>query len=457
MVKEMTEYSFSIAKYFVPEFIHRLRRNKGVSEKPSPRQGISMVKLLLSAYIKTGKLSIQKLVDVAVYTSQIENQDIAEKIALELLLGFEESNEVESTLDEDALLGLIQTQSDDMINYEVTSDLTSQGELRHLHDSEVEFFKKYTSQPDLGVGPGEDELIKTVIRQNKNNKDALMRRRLAEFLKIKLLNLGKDFERRTKTMKRPILRPYEYGEDPEDIDEERSLENILDQGKGMDEVRYSDFLIRKNLKKKMSIIYILDISNTMFYQSEGLTSIHYSVMSLVPLLWSLRNEKYGLIFYESNSHVQKEIDIEDNPDDIIDNLLLLITAGTGDVEKILRGTKGSQTWGGTVPNQSLKWAFDQLDRTDERSDRICFFFSDFVLEDPSAEVFEKMENYLTIKRMIDRGVRVITCVSPLAKGEIFSPYTKNVLPLLKEAGCEFINTYTPSGFLDKVQSFMEKL
>ena len=42
-----------------------------------------MVKLLLSAYIKTGKLAIQKLVDVAVYTSQIENQDIAEKIALD--------------------------------------------------------------------------------------------------------------------------------------------------------------------------------------------------------------------------------------------------------------------------------------------------------------------------------------------------------------------------------------
>jgi len=104
MVKEMTEYSFSIVKYFVPEFIHRLRRNKGVSEKPSPRQGISMVKLLLSAYIKTGKLSIQNLVDVAVYTSQIENQDIAERIALGLLLGFEESNEWESTLDDDALL-----------------------------------------------------------------------------------------------------------------------------------------------------------------------------------------------------------------------------------------------------------------------------------------------------------------------------------------------------------------
>ena len=127
MVKEMTGYPFSIAKYFVPEFIHRLRRNEGIIEKPSPRQGISMVKLLLSAYIKTGKLSIQNLVDVAIYTSQIENQDIAERIALDLLLGFEESNEWESTLDEDALLGLIQTQSDDMINYEVTSDLKSQG------------------------------------------------------------------------------------------------------------------------------------------------------------------------------------------------------------------------------------------------------------------------------------------------------------------------------------------
>jgi hypothetical protein len=457
MVEEMTEYSYSIVKYFVPEFIHRLRSNKGVIEKPSPRQGISMVKLLLSAFIKSGKLSIQNLVDVAVYTSKIENQDIAQRIALELLLGIEESNEEESTLDEDALLGLIHTQSDDMVNYEVFSDQNSQGELKPLRDSDVELFKTFTSQPDLGVGPGEDELIKTIIRQNKNNKDALMRRRLAEFLKLKLLNLGRNFERRTEKMKRSILRPYEYGEDPEDIDEERSLENILDQGKRMDEVKYSDFLLRKKLKKKMSIIYILDISNTMFYQSEGLTSIHYSVMSLVPLLWSLRNEKYGLIFYESNSHVQKEIYDEDDPDDIIDKLLLLITASTGDVEKILRGSKGSQTWGGTVPNQSLKWAFDQLDRMDERSDRICFFFSDFVLEDPSAGVFEKMENYLIIKRMIERGIGVITCISPLARGEIFSPYTENVLPQLKEVGCELIDTYTPTGFLNSVQSFIEKL
>jgi len=458
METELLEYPFSIVQFFVPEFISRMRRSREVQEKPSPRQGIAMCDLLMPVYFRKGKLSLQDIVEVAVYTSKVENQDIAERIALDILLNVEEGDEEPLITDEDAFMGLLNTKSDDQISYESgQEDMPGQGEIQPIHDSDVDIFKKFTSQPDLGVGPGEDELVKMAIRKNKDIRDERSRRRLAEFLKMKLLKLGREFERSTEIQRKPILRPYEYGDDPDDIDEERSLENIFDQGKVMDEVGYDDFLIRKRNKKKRSIIFILDISNTMFYQVEGLTSIHYSVMSLVPLLWSLRQERYGMILYESNSHVQKDIHEEGDPDEFIDSLLMLVTASTGDVEKSLRGTKGSQTWGGTVPNQSLKWAIDQLREAGDRMEKICFYFSDFVLEDPGARSLEKMENYEIIKRMIDQGIHVVGCVSPLARGEIFSPYTKDVLPRLEEAGVEMIETYRPSDFLEEVEAFMESI
>jgi hypothetical protein len=458
METDLLQYPFSIVHYFVPEFIGRMRGSREVQEKPSPRQGIAICDLLLPVYLRKGRLSVQDLVEIAVYTSKVENQGIAEKIALEVLLNVEESEERPPELDEEALLGLLSQKSDDLVSYESTDeDRPGQGEIQPVHDSNVDLFREFTSQPDLGVGPGEDELVKIAIRRNKDRRDERSRRRLAEFLKAKLLKLGREFERSTEELRRPILRPFEYGDDPEDIDEERSLENIFDQGKRMDEVGYDDFLIRKKDRKRKSIVYVLDISNTMFYQAEGLTSIHYSVMSLVPLLWSLRQERFGMILYESNSHVQKDVHEEGDVDEIIDNLLMLVTSTTGDVEKSLRGTKGSRTWGGTVPNNSLKWALEQLDSSGDRTERICFYFGDFVLEDPGVTPVEKMEVFKILERMLERGIHVVACVSPLARGDIFSPYSENVLELLREIGCEEIETFRPSDFLDGVQAFLESI
>jgi hypothetical protein len=305
------------------------------------------------------------------------------------------------------------------------------------------------------VGPGEDELLKVAVRKYKGRRDELSRRRLAEYLKRKLLKLGREFQQSTEVSKKPTLRPFEQGDDPDDIDEERSLENIFDQGKSMDEVSYRDFLIRKRNKKKKAIVFILDISNTMFYELEGLTSIHYSVLSLVPLLWSLRQEKYGVIFYESNSHIQKDLDEERDADPIIDNLLLLVTSTTGDVERSIRGTRGTQTWGGTVPRMSLRWAMEQLESSAERVDRICFYFSDFVLQDPGDD--PQLEYYNIMERMVSQGIHVAACVSPLASGKIFSPYTKETLERVRAAGGRIFETVKPSVFLEEMQDFIENL
>jgi len=455
MQSDELQYPFAIVQFFIPEFITRLRRNREVIEKPSPRQGIAMTALLLPAYLRQGFLSFGDLVRVAVSTSKVENQNLAERLAYEILLEVDESEEDQGAEEED-FLSLLSQKSDDLISYVPTdAEKRGEGELQAVHDSDVDIFKELSGQPDIGVGPGDDELLKVAVRKYKGRRDELSRRRLAEYLKRKLLKLGREFQQSTEVSRRPLLRPFEQGDDPDDIDEERSLENIFDQGKSMEEVSYRDFLIRKRNRKKKAIVFILDISNTMFYELEGLTSIHYSVLSLVPLLWSLRKEKYGLIFYESNSHIQKDLHEEEDIDPVIDNLLMLVTSTTGDVEKSIRGTRGAQPWGGTVPRMSLRWAMEQLESSAERVDRICFYFSDFVLQDPGDD--PQLEYFNIMERMVGQGIHVVACVSPLASGKIFSPYTRETLERVRAAGGRIIETVKPSEFLEEVQTFMESL
>jgi len=455
MGSDQLRYPFNMTRFFIPEFISRMRRRGEVSDKPSPRQSKAMCNLLLPAYLRKGYLSFGDLVGIAVSTSRVENQALAERLAYEILLDVDEAGEEAMSEGDDAFLGLLSQKSDDLVSYLPTEEEQGQGELKAVYDSDVDLFREFTGKPDLGVGPGEDELLKVVIRKYKSRRDERSRRRLAEYLKVKLLKLGREFQMSAEVNRRPILRPFERGDDPDDIDEDRSLENIFDQGKGMDEVGYGDFFIRKRNRRKRSIVYVLDISNTMFYELDGLTSIHYSVLSLVPLLWGLCKESFGLIMYESNSHVQKSIHEDRDVDEIVDDLLVLITSTTAEVERSIRGTRGTRTWGGTVPTTSLRWSMRQLEEADARTDRICFYFSDFVLQDPGNK--PQTENYEIIGRMVEQGIRVVACVSPLANGKIFSPYTKDSLERIREAGAEVIETSTPSGFLEGLQVFLENL
>jgi hypothetical protein len=414
-----------------------------------------MSALLLPTYLRQGFLSFGDLVRIAVSTSNVENQDLAERLAYEILLEADEPSKDQETEVED-FLSLLSQKSDDLISYVSTdAEKHGEGEPQAVFESDVDIFKEFTGEPDIGVGPGEDELLKVAVRKYKERRNELSRKRLVNYLKRKLLKLGREFQQSTEASRKPMLRPFEQGDDPDDIDEERSLENIFDQGKSMDEVSYRDFLIRKKNRKKKAIVFILDISNTMFYELEGLTSIHYSVLSLVPLLWSLRQEKYGLIFYESNSHIQKDLFEEGDIDQVIDNLLLLVTSTTGDVERSIRGTRGAQTWGGTVPRMSLRWAMEQLESSTERVDRICFYFSDFVLQDPGED--PHLEYFNIMERMVGQGIHVVACVSPLASGKIFSPYTRETLEHLRAAGGRILETVKPSEFLEEVQAFIESL
>jgi hypothetical protein len=448
------QYPFSYSEHFIPEFITKMRASDECIEKPSPRQSLSMYKLLFSTYLKKGYLSFQDFVEIAIVTSRIENQELAEKVAVEILLSYQEEKRL-SPEGEPIPMPLLSPKSKEPMNIVPGEKEEKEAEPQARLNAEADIFKEFTKQPDLGVGPGENELLKAYMRSMKKSDDERTRRILAQILKEMLLKMGRKFEKKEESLFNPVLRPFERGEDPEQIDEEGSLENIFDQGRKIEEIRYQDFLMRKREKRKKTIIYIQDISNTMFYELDGLNSIQYSILSLIPLMWALRRERYGLILFESNSHILKEIFEYKDETQLIDALLMLVTSTTTELEKDIGGTKISQYWGGTIPNTSLKWGFEKLDEIRDRSEKICFFFSDFALEEPGTEQPDKLENYKIMEEMIKRGIHIVACVSPLAYSELFTVYTEPVLSRIKKLGCHIVDTNRPSEFLQEIQTLLE--
>ena len=183
-------------------------------------------------------------------------EGLAERLAHQILLNTENTQEKITTVDE-AFLSLLSEKSDDLISYlPLEKERFRKKDPTTIIDSEVDLFKEFSGQPDLGVGPGDDELIKRAIRKYKGNRNETTKKRLAQFLKVKLLKLGKEFKRTIEAYQKDVLKPFEIGDDPNDIDEERSLENIFDQGKSMEEVGYEDFFIRKKNRRKKTIVYI---------------------------------------------------------------------------------------------------------------------------------------------------------------------------------------------------------
>lgn len=449
-------YPFRYAHYFIPEFITRMRVSRECEVKPSPRQGINMGRLMLPPYLRQGYLSFNDLLNTAVVTSNVECQRVAEKIAAEILVNLEhEEQEPEYDFTGEDFLSLLTKNVQEEV-YVTPHGIGQENDFAAAYNSTVDQFESFQNKPDIGVGPGEDEIVKTGVKGMKNTKSEETRKILADLLKERLLKLGREFERKEDWAKQRSLTPFQQGEDPDLIDEERSLENILDLGRRIEEIRYDDFMMRQRDRQKRTIIYILDISNTMFYDLEGINSISYSVLSMVPLMWGLRREKYGLCLYESNSHIVKDLYEEINIMPALEDLISMVTLTTTEMEKRFSGGLSKMTWGGTVPGKSLQWAYDQITDINDRSDRIVFIFSDFVLTQPGELTEENEQNYHILERMVDLGVRVCACVSPLAHKSIFRPYTNESLNKMKKIGIHRVDTYKPSLFLEEAQSFIEE-
>lgn len=476
---EIEELSVSFINDFVPGFIAKMRESPECLDKPSPRQSIRMSELLLHRYLKRGTLSFEDFVEVAVITSKPDDQDLAMRVAWEVLAGnpkaldqgldfiFRAPEEVLSAYldareraDVAQKLGEEPESLEDVLKYYITEE-----DLKKL-ESILDLF----NLPAPGVGTGEDKLLKTFLSLLKWGTRAREKELMKEVLKNKLIRLGWRYERMSKITVSRHLRPYEPGEDTDLIDEEKSMEHILvDEGKQIDEIVERDFLIRKRERRRKTIIYLYDISNTMQDDlaggGSGINSLQYTAMSLIPLLWIFRKEKYGVAFFESNTHVIKDLLEEKDEDKIIDIVLDTAVSKSFDLQKSFlpsrfqSETRVASEWGGTVPNSGLRWASDKLVKIRDRSVRTCYLFTDAIFEDPEAdpeEAAKKAENYEIIRDMVNRGIRVFVCLSPVAYEERHKKYVDPTTEKLKETGCELLLAKDPVKFLESLMNVLER-
>ncbi|NVM18605.1 MAG: VWA domain-containing protein [Candidatus Lokiarchaeota archaeon] len=123
---------------FSAEFISKMRKHPDIIQMPSPRQLQSIPQLLLARYLRKGNsLSLKDYVEIATATSFPDNQDLAKKIAFQILFPNCSIREFDALIDDPNISG--------DFNYE--SQIHSEEEsmsiqVQKLHD-EIEFSNSF--------------------------------------------------------------------------------------------------------------------------------------------------------------------------------------------------------------------------------------------------------------------------------------------------------------------------
>ena len=86
---------------FSVEFVERMRKHPDIIQKPSPRQVQTIPQLLLARYLRKGqKLSLKDYIEISIATSFPNNQDLAKKIAFQILFPHHTIRNIDSLFEE---------------------------------------------------------------------------------------------------------------------------------------------------------------------------------------------------------------------------------------------------------------------------------------------------------------------------------------------------------------------
>ncbi|OLS31818.1 MAG: hypothetical protein HeimAB125_15130, partial [Candidatus Heimdallarchaeota archaeon AB_125] len=152
-------------------------------------------------------------------------------------------------------------------------------------------------------------------------------------------------------------RPYFLGDDLDTIDLDETIDNILDQGKQLDDVRIDDFIVRKTITGRRCVIFLVDISGSMSGPPLASASIATAM-----LLITFSRDELGVALFESNTHVLCEIDEKIDIDEVVDEVLDL------------------EARGGTQMSAALEWAEKQFELS-RSQDKMFIMVSDAGLGD----------------------------------------------------------------------------
>ena len=209
----------------------------------------------------------------------------------------------------------------------------------------------------LSAGSGEN-LLKQWFIHRKNLPDKT-KQKVQELAKKMLIDLGIYYSRSrlgsatTGPVPINIVRPYSIGDDFENIDLEETINNILEKGKELDHIKYDDFFVFETAKGLRSACFELDISGSMSGEK-----LAYMAICVTMLVYGMKKDELAITFFESNTHVLKEMNQKIDLEKLADELLSI------------------QARGGTQIQSALQWAKKQFKESANSREKLNVLFTD---------------------------------------------------------------------------------
>ena len=236
----------------------------------------------------------------------------------------------------------------------------------------------------LSAGSGEN-LLKQWFKHRKNLPPA-SKEKVKELAKKMLIELA-IYNARARlgtSISGPIpinlVRPYTVGDDFDNVDLEATMMNILEKGKKLEHIAYDDFFVNETAKGQRSACFELDISGSMSGDK-----LAYMAICITMLVYGMRNDEIAVTFFESNTHVLKEMDEKIDLEDIADQLLSVAAQG------------------GTRIQAALQWARKQFKEKSASREKLNILFTD-------AELFDLREAIEELRILRSMGVDfVLVC------------------------------------------------
>ncbi len=233
----------------------------------------------------------------------------------------------------------------------------------------------------LHAGSGENLLKQWFM--HRENLPATAKQKVKELAKKVLIELGIYYSRArlgsstTGPIPINIVRPYTIGDDFENIDLEETIFNILEKGKKLEHIQYDDFFVFETAKGLRTACFELDISGSMSGEK-----LAYMSICVTMLCYGMRKDELGISFFESDTHVLKNLNQKIDLEKLADDLLSVSARG------------------GTKMQKTLEWANKQFKEHSYSREKLNVLFTD-------AEIFDLKDAIEEFRIMRSLGVDFI--------------------------------------------------
>ena len=133
---------------------------------------------------------------------------------------------------------------------------------------------------------------------------------------------------------------------------------MLEKGKKLDHIKYEDFYVSETAKGMRSACFELDISGSMSGEK-----LAYMTICATMLVYGLRKDELAISFFESDTHVLKEMNKKVDLEKLAEDLLTITARG------------------GTRIQSALEWARKQFKENSSSREKLNVLFTDAEIYD----------------------------------------------------------------------------